>query len=346
MSAAAARRLAAAGVGALAILAGCATAPRPDTRAETAAPPSAPAGDGVIAASERFVIYVPRRDDTLAGLAARFLGSEGRAWEIAEFNGLSEPDPGRALVIALQPPNPRGVRADGVQTVPILAYHRLGARPGKMVITPEQFETQLEHLRRNDYTVIRLSEFAEFLEGRRALPRRSVVITFDDGHVSGYQHAFPLLVKYGYPSTFFLYTDFLGAKEALGWAQIREMAASGLVDFQSHSRTHANLSVRLPDESERQYRSRLDGEVRGSRDVIQRNLQVKPVHFAYPFGDASQATLDALARGGFRLGLTVNPGGNAFYAHPLMLRRTMVFGDHDMTAFQAALQGVREADLR
>lgn len=346
MSGRVAWRLAAAGMGVLALLAGCATAPPAAPRAEVVAPATVPAGDGVIASDERFVIYAPRRDETLAGLAARFLGSAERAWEIAEFNGIAEADPARALVIPVRPVNPRGVRADGVQTVPILAYHRLGARPGKMVLTPEQFEAQLEYLRRNDYRVIRLSEFAEFLEGRRALPRRSVVITFDDGHVSGYQHAFPLLVKYGYPSTFFLYTDFLGAKEALGWAQIREMAASGLVDFQSHSRTHANLSVRLSEESERQYRSRLDGEVRGSRDVIQRNLQVKPVHFAYPFGDASQATLDALGRGGFRLGLTVNPGGNAFYAHPLMLRRTMVFGDHDMAAFQAALQGVREADLR
>ena len=186
----------------------------------------------------------------------------------------------------------------------------------------------------------------EFLEGRRALPRRAVVITFDDGHISSHQYAYPLLVKYGIPATFFLYTDFLGAKEGLSWAQIREMAKSGLIDFQAHSRTHPNLMLRLPGESEQRYRDRLDNEIRVPRDVIQRNLPVKVTQYAYPFGDANQAVLDRLVKADYRLGLTVNPGGNAFFAHPLMLRRTMVFGDHDLQAFKGLLQVQREADLR
>ena len=109
--------------------------------------------------------------------------------------------------------------ADGYQTVPILTYHRIGPAREPMVLTAEAFEAQLEYLKRNDYRVIRLGDLPDFLAGRRALPRRAVVITFDDGHVSSYEYAYPLLVKYGFPATYFLYTDFLGAKEGLSWAR-------------------------------------------------------------------------------------------------------------------------------
>ena len=55
-------------------------------------------------------------------------------------------------------------------------------------------------------------------------------------------------------------------------------------------------------------------------------------------GDANQLVLERLAQTGHQLGLTVNPGGNAFFAYPLMLRRTMIFGSASMDAFRAALQ--------
>jgi peptidoglycan/xylan/chitin deacetylase (PgdA/CDA1 family) len=325
------------------LVAGCATPPRP---AEDPAPTPEVRAAGVVAATERFVIYMPEAGDTLASLARRFLGTAERRWEIADFNGVDEASPGRTLAIPLEPVNPRGVFANGYQTVPILTYHRVGARISRMVVSPGEFEAQLEYLKRNDYRVIRLADLAEFLEGRRALPKRAVVITFDDGHISSYRFAYPLLVKYGFPATFFLYTDFLGAKEALSWPQIREMADSGLIDFQAHSKTHANLMIRLAGETEQRYRERLDTEIRVPRDLIERNVPGKIVHYAYPFGDANEAVLERLARAGFVLGLTVNPGGNPFFAHPLMLRRSMIFGGSDLAAFKAALQVFREADLR
>lgn len=323
----------------------CATSNAPIASPSVSAPMPATRG-GVVAANDRFVIYAPQAGDTLASLAQRFLGSPDRYWEIADFNDVTQATPGRPLAIPLRPVNPLGVYADGYQTVPILTYHRLGSRPSKMVMTPEMFEAQLDYLKRNDYRVIRLGDLPDFLAGRRGLPRRAVVITFDDGHVSGYQYAYPLLAKYGFPATYFLYTDFLGARDGLAWSQIREMAKSGLVDFQAHSKTHPNLMLRLPGESDQRYRDRLDTEIRGSRDLIQRNLPTKVTYYAYPFGDANQVVLDRLGRADFSLGLTVNPGGNPFFAHPLMLRRTMVFGDHDLGAFKSALQVTREADLR
>jgi hypothetical protein len=101
--------------------------------------------EGIVAKNERFVIYLPKRGETLRSLALRFLGSEERDWEIAEFNGTRRLEPGQPLVIPLQRANPMGVSVDGYQTVPVLAYHRFGKKDGRMVVTPAAFAAQLDY---------------------------------------------------------------------------------------------------------------------------------------------------------------------------------------------------------
>jgi len=334
-------------------IAGCATQPEspPATRpgegtvsSQQSVEPEIRAG--VIARNEHFTVYLPRTDDTLVSVAREFLGSERRAWEIAQFNDITTPSPGQALVIPLRPANALGISAKGYQTIPILCYHRVGPRANLMVMPRETFAAQMEYLTRNNYNVIRLADLPDFLAGKRALPPRAVVITFDDGHVSSYQHAYPILQQHGFAATFFLYTDFLGGGEGLTWTQINEMSKSGLIDFQSHSKSHANLIVRQPGEADPRYRERIDAELRVPRDVIERNVPVKVTHHAFPYGDANQVVLERLAQSGHQLGLTVNPGGNAFFAYPLMLKRTMIFGGTSMESFRLTLQVFREVNLQ
>src|SRR5688572_10535703 len=333
----------AAGAALLALLAACTTlAPPPEPGAQPAV--EAKARGEVVARNDRFVLYAPDAEDSFASIAQRFLGHASRQWEIADFNDIARPSPGKIIAIPLRPTNPQGVRAHGYQTVPILCYHRIGGGISRMIVSQKSFEAQLDYLARNGYRVVRLRDIADFVAGKKQLPRKAVVITFDDGHVSAYQQAFPLLKKYGFPATFFLYTDFVTARDALSWAQIREMADSGLADFQSHSKTHANLVVRLPDETDQQYRKRLDTEIRVPRELIERNVATKVTQYAYPYGDANEVVLERMTQSGYRLGLTVNPGGNAFFAHPLMLRRTMILGEQPLEAFRSALEVFREID--
>jgi len=331
----------------LLFMAGCSTPPATPPIDATPSPQvTTQAPFGVIARNNRFVVYVPRAEDTLASVARDVLGSDSRAWEITEFNNITDLSPGQAIAIPLQPVNALGISAKGYQTVPILAYHRVGPQRNLMIMPRETFATQMEYLARNNYNVIRLADLPDFMSGKRPLPPRAVVITFDDGHASTYQHAYPVLRKHGFPATFFLYTDFLGVGEGLTWAQINEMSKSGLIDMQSHSKSHANLIVRLAGETEPRYRERIHTELRVPREVIERNVPGKVTHHAFPFGDANQVVLERLTQTGHQLGLTVNPGGNAFFAYPLMLRRTMIFGAASMENFRAALQVFREANLQ
>jgi len=332
----------------LLVIAGCATPPAPQPEVSTPRPETVepPPPAGVIARNERFAVYVPRDQDTLASVAREFLGSENRAWEITQFNNVANITAGEALAIPLRPVNPLGISAKGYQTVPILCYHRVGPRANLMIMPRETFTAQMEYLARNNYNVIRLADLPDFMSGKRPLPPRAVVITFDDGHVSSYQHAYPILRQYGFPATFFVYTDFLGGGEGLTWAQINEMSKSGLIDIQSHSKSHANLIVRPAGESDQRYAERVHTELRVPREVVERNVPGKVTHHAFPFGDANQVVLERLVQTGHELGLTVNPGGNAFFSYPLMLRRTMIFGGASMDNFRAALQVFRDADLK
>lgn len=318
-------------------------APAPAARLpESAHQPWPQAAGEVLGRSERLLVYLPRAGDQQEAIAQRFLGDASKHWQIAEANGSPKAEPGQPLVVPLLPLNPTGVRSSDLQTIPILCYHRFGGGGSRMVVSPNGFAAQLDWLARNNYTVLRLSQLTDFLAGKQPLPARSVVITIDDGYESVYRHAFPLLKKYGFPATLFVYTDFVGIGDGLSWAQLQEMAASGLVDIQAHSKTHRNLTDRTPGETDERYRAAIETELRAPREVLEKRLAgVQVRQFAYPFGDANEVVLDAMARQNYQIGVTVNPGGNPFFAHPLMLRRTMIFGDTDLEGFKARLQTSR-----
>ena len=329
-------------------LTGCVAPPTATPPLNEPAPAKAPsttANGEVIARSDRLLIYVPVAGESLRGIASRLLGSEDREWQISEANsGATKAEPGQPLIVPLKPMSPLGVRSGQLQTVPILCYHRLGTVGGKMAVSQGNFAAQMEWLAKNDYRVVKLSQLAGYLDGKEPLPPKAVVITFDDGYESVYKLAYPVLRKLGLPATMFVYTDFVGAGgDAVSWSQLAEMQASGLMDIQSHSKTHRNLIERTSGENEDRYKRNLDSETAGPRDLIEQKLgtagQVR--HYAYPYGDANEQVLDALTRQKYTLAVTVNPGGNAFYAQPLMLRRTMIFGDHDLEAFKARLQTSR-----
>jgi peptidoglycan/xylan/chitin deacetylase (PgdA/CDA1 family) len=293
------------------------------------------APDPLLARDDRYVVVVAQSGDTLASLAQRWLGDASRRDAIAQFNGLDEARAGEAVAIPLKPADAKGITAAGVQAVTILCYHRFGPKPAALTVTPQAFEAQMGWLARNGYHVVPMARLAAFLDGREPLPPKAVVVTIDDGYRSTYETAWPVLRKHDFPATVFLYTDFVGAPDAMTWAQMRELAASGLVEIQPHSKTHTNLTIRLPDESDARYRERVRREVEGPIEAVRAQLGARSLVYAFPYGDVNDAVMGELRARGVALGVTVTPGGNAFFAPPFMLRRTMIFGGDDLDAFRA-----------
>jgi len=320
------------------VLCACAT-PAPSGRAK-------PGPESVVHRSNDFIVLTAAKGDTPAALARRHLGDAAKAWVIEDFNNVREFTPGQEVVIPLGTPNPAGIYANGYQTVPILCYHRFGGDKSKMVVTPDDFARQMEYLAQHDYRVVRMSDLIEFLQGKRALPKRAVVVTMDDGYKSAYQHAFPTLRRFGFPATIFVYSEYVGAREGLTWKEMQEMVASGLVDIQPHSKTHSNLGFAQPGEDDAAYQQRIQAEIQVPLRDISKNLNI-PVHtFAYPYGDTNKDVIDQLKQRDYRLAVTVQPGSNAAFAYPYMLQRSMVFGDEDLDTFAKQLGAFQDVDLR
>ncbi len=321
---------------AAALLLGACAAP------EVKPPPAAPIvtrslSGPLLAQDDHFAIVVAQRGEDFASLARRYLGDSRKAWWIAEFNAAETVTPGEAIVIPRRLSHPSGIHWNGVQTVPILCYHRFAQQRRKLVVARADFEQQMDYLARNGYRVITMKELAAFLDGKEPLPKKTVVITIDDGYRSTYEIAYPVLKKHGFPATVYLYSDFVGAGDALTWPQMQEMAASGLIDIQPHSKTHSNLTLRQPGESATDYRDRIRREVDVPSAVINDRLGMLAYSYAFPYGDVNDTIVEQLQKTGLRLGVTVTPGGNPFYAYPFMLRRTMIFGNEDLDAFRAKL---------
>ena len=289
------------------------------------------------AKDNNFVVLITQTGDSLSSLAQQYLGDASKAWQIAEFNNIDSIIPSREIVIPLKPTNYTGITVDGYQTIPILCYHRFGNRHTKLAVSEKNFRQQMQYLKDHNFHVVRMSDIADFLTAERQLPKKSVVITVDDGYRSTYDVAFPILKEFNFPATVFLYTAFTGATDALTWPQAKEMVNSGLIDMQNHSETHPNMALKKVGESESDYKKRIYTEIDTPATKITRHIDI-PMHtFAYPYGDTNPLIIDHLKKNNYQLGVTVQPGSNATFSYPYMLQRTMIFGDDSIDDFKKAL---------
>ncbi|MET0065442.1 MAG: polysaccharide deacetylase family protein [Candidatus Thiodiazotropha sp.] len=270
--------------------------------------------------------------ESTRSLAKRYLGSEAQYWVIEDANRSRDLVPGGHVVIPLSEPNPTGIEYTGYQTVPILCYHRFGERGGKLEVSAEQFRQQMEYLKSNGYRVIPLQDLLGFLNGDNPIPKRSVVLTIDDGHRSIYKIAFPILQEYAFPATIFLYSDYMN-KGGLTTRELRSMQRSGLISVQPHSKTHANLTHRKAGESRQQYLRRVDHEVESPIEAINQKLGSTPRFYAYPFGATNEQVIAILKKRELQMGLTVESKPNAAFTYPYTLHRSMIYGDRDLDAF-------------
>lgn len=299
----------------------------------------------IVGKNARYLVLVTGEGETSVSLAERFLGDPKYYWRIEDANDRAKFKPGQVVVVPRVPLNRVGVFFNGYQTVPIISYHRFGAGKGKLSVAKRKFEQQMAYLEDNGYRVIPLTEVLAFLRGKAPIPERSVVLTIDDGHRSVYQIAYPVLKKYGYPATIFIYSDYV-ENGGLTWRQMAEMEKSGLISFQPHSKTHDNLTVRLASEGMDEYKKRLADEVRIPTKLLAKRMDNPRVSFAYPYGDVNRHVVAELKRNDYQTGVTVDRGANPFFTYPFTLRRSMIYESDGITEFKRALRVFESRNLK
>ena len=175
--------------------------------------------------------------------------------------------------------------------LPVLLYHHIGpSRPRtfpEWTVSAERFESHVRWLSRRGHTGICPSDWMRWLREGKGLPRKPVLLTFDDGFADLAEYALPVLRRYGFGAGVFIVTGQVGGTNAwdeargsgthriLTCEQIRYWATQQ-IEFGAHTRTHADLTTLSPPE--------LSAEVTGSAKDLEYILGVRPRTFAYPYG--------------------------------------------------------------
>lgn len=181
----------------------------------------------------------------------------------------------------------------------ILLYHNISESYHKsqtdMNITAATFESHIVSLLRSGYRIISFNTYIDYLNGLCKLPEKSVIITFDDGYLSNYTTAFPILRKYGVTGTIFVVTSRVGSFDTqyphFTWKQAKEMVDSGVISIYSHTVSHPNLRTLTADE--------IAYEIRKSKYIIEKNLGVNCNVIAAPHGLFSKEATHIIADGGY-----------------------------------------------
>ena len=207
---------------------------------------------------------------------------------------------------AIPPPaRPVPVKVDKAAQVIVLCYHRVeGSAGGSLSIAPELFEQHLTRLRDKGIKVISMQDFLAWRRNEKSIPPRSALITVDDGYVSSFDVARPILKKFGYPWTCFVYTKFIGSGgKSLSWEQLAVLRDEG-VEIGCHTVSHLNLRE-TRGKSPEAYDAWLRDEIIGSKHLLEKKLAIKCTVFAYPEGRFTPKVLDVVKDAGFEAAFTV-----------------------------------------
>src|SRR2546422_1846290 len=250
------------------------------------------------------------------------------------FAAKPTPAPKAAATATPAPTVSKPVVDQTAQTI-IYCYHRLVDKvryPGTE-ITPAVFEAQMKQLKDAGITVISMQDLLAWKRGEKNIPPRCAVISFDDGWKSQYEVAWPIMKKFGYPFTMFIYTEgvrggSLGGGEAITWEQLADMRDNG-VDIEAHSATHQDLreghNIMLAAPGGKKTRTKLTGpeyekwvqnEVVGSKELLEQRLGLKANCFAVPFGNYNEHVKEIARNSGFEAMFTVY-GQPITYTSPL-----------------------------
>ncbi len=228
------------------------------------------------------------------------------------------------------------------QKIPVLTYHHLLKndenryfQSNSAVLSVENFEEQMKILYENGYKTVTLGQLESFLKGHIKLPKKSVVITFDDGYLSNYQYAYPILKQYGYTAAIFMITDVIPSSQQifnpdkLNYMSWIEMESSeDCFEFPAHTHSLHHLNNKS-----------ISFLVSQPKDIIERDLKLNKqllntTYFAYPYGQYNRTTISILRQLEYNMAFTTKPGYVKLGDAPYELKRFNITHSVNMEAFK------------
>ena len=214
---------------------------------------------------------------------------------------------------------------------PILMYHSLDPKrvDNYVAVSPENFLKQMEYINKHGYRVIELSEYCRLYRAGTSVPKKSLVITFDDGHKDNLT-AFEILKRFNFPATFFIIVDKLNSPKYLSRADIAKALENPKISIGSHTVSEAYLPDLEPDE--------LRYEIRNSKIILAELFSQKVEAFSYTIGGYNQQALKEVESAGYLCACTTNRGFSKKLT-PFTLRRIKVTNRDRRIRLWAKLSG-------
>ena len=203
------------------------------------------------------------------------------------------------------------------RSIPVLSYHSITYdKKNPICISVEKFKEQMKYLKNNGYYTITLTNLYGYLMNNIQIPKKSVVITFDDGYENNYTAMFPVLKKYNFRATIFVITSFIDKNHAFMTSkQLLEMDKYG-VDIESHTVHHDNLAM---ISNNKQLKTLIQ-----SKQYLEKILN-KPINFfAYPYGGYNKSAIEALKKAGYKMAFTTEGGWASKHNGVFSLHRVWV----------------------
>lgn len=212
--------------------------------------------------------------------------------------------------------------------VPILEYHVLGTPEGEvpypeLYVSRPDFRHQLEWLDGHGYQAVTLEQVEEAWFEGGTLPKKPVVLSFDDGYRPQFTFALPQLRKHGWAGVLNLKAEGSDLYES----NVKAMIDAGW-ELAAHTIHHLDLTE-LDSEQ-------LTEEVAGSREILRREYGVPVKNFCYPAGQFNPTVIAAVAAAGY-VGATTEIPGYATSNSPYELARFEILGDSGVTGLEEDL---------
>lgn len=201
------------------------------------------------------------------------------------------------------------------RSVPVLLYHGSIEQADSTNISLDNFREHMFALKKAGYQTITMEDLQLFMEGKKKLPEKSFLLTFDDGRKDSFYPADPILKSLGYSAVMFVITgESLGTQESpfhLSENELKYMLQTGRWEIESHSqnahRTYpidelGNSGIFLSNklwiselsrlETDKEFEERIAEDFLVSKNLLQDTLGIQVNSFAYPFGDYGQGSIN------------------------------------------------------
>lgn len=226
-----------------------------------------------------------------------------------------------------------------IARVPVLMYHyiRVVENPQEdrlgygLSVTPTDFATQMQYLTDNDYTTITPDDLLLAMQQKKKLPKKPIVLTFDDGYADFYTEAYPVLNKYNLKATAYIVSGFLDDKQGryLTTDQVKELDNSGLITIGGHTVHHANTAVSVNAKT----------EIEKGKTDLEKIIGHEVTSFAYPGGTFNNTAVALVEDAGFDIAFTTQEGLEHLDVNRFISPRVRISGGMSIKKFAQHVEG-------